>query len=113
MSALTGEKVGEWVDFLLNNRTAGEHILDIDYDLYAQAEAALGWLNAQSKLRRPRLFSARSAGSLMRRMQRTVVEAGMNIAHLKILVATETETDHIALTANRGRPRWSGGENFP
>jgi hypothetical protein len=37
----------------------------------------------------------------------------MNIAHLKILVATDTETDHIALTANRGRPRWSGGEAFP
>jgi G3E family GTPase len=114
MSALTGERVSEWVDFLLNNRTAGEHILDIDYDLYAQAEAALGWLNATVEVTAPHDFSPRDlAGSLMRRMQRTVVEAGMNIAHLKILVATETETDHIALTTNRGRPRWSGGEDFP
>jgi G3E family GTPase len=114
MSAVTREGVAEWVDSLLNNRAAGEHILDIDYKLYAQAEAALGWLNATVEVTAPHDFSPRDlAGSLIRRMQRRVVEAGMDIAHLKILVATETETDHIALTANRGRPRWSGGETLP
>jgi len=46
-------------------------------------------------------------------MQRRVVNGGMDIAHLKILVATETETDHIALTANSGRPQWSVSGSFP
>ena len=114
MSAVTREGVAEWVDLLLSNRSAGEHILDIDYDLYAQAEAALGWLNATVEVTSPHDFSPRDlAGSLIRRLQRSVVAAGMDIAHLKILVATDTETDHIALTNNRGRPRWSGGEAFP
>ena len=114
MSAVTREGVAAWVDSLLNNRAAGEHILDIDYNLYAQAEAALGWLNATVEVTAPHDFSPRDlAGSLIRRLQRSVVAAGMDIAHLKILVATDTETDHIALTTNRGRPRWSGGESFP
>ena len=116
MSAVTGEGVSEWVDSLLNTRAAGQHILDIDYDLYAQAEAALGWLNATVAVSAPHDFSPRDlASSLIRRLQRSVIDAGMDIAHLKILVATETETDHIALTTNRGRPRWSNGtsELFP
>ena len=114
MSALTREGVAEWIDILLSRKTAGKHILDIDYDLYAKAEAALGWLNATIEVTAPHDFSPRElAGSLITTMQQGVVQDGMEIAHLKILVATETETDHIALTTNRGAPEWRIGELFP
>jgi G3E family GTPase len=114
MSALTGEGVADWVNILLSKRAAGKHILDIDYNVYAKAEAALGWLNATVEVTAPSDFSPRElAGSLIKSMQHSVVKGGMEIAHLKILVATETETDHIALTNNRGMPQWSVGGVFP
>lgn len=114
LSAQRGDGVEEWVSHLLNSRVAGQRILDIDYNLYAKAEAELGWLNATVELTAPHEFSPPDlAGSLLSSMQHRVVNGGMDIAHLKILVATETETDHIALTANGGRPQWSVGGSFP
>ena len=114
MSALKGEGVAGWVDTLLNERVAGERILDIDYDVYAQAEAALGWLNATVDVTSAHDFSPRElASTLIRRMQRSAIKGGMSIAHLKILVATATETDRIALTDNQGFPQWSVGGDFP
>lgn len=47
VSARTGEGVEAWLDEVLAARSAGSHILDIDYDTYAEGEAVLGWLNAE------------------------------------------------------------------
>jgi len=70
LSARRGDGVEEWVSHLLNSRVAGEHILDIDYNLYAKAEAALGWLNATVELTAAHEFSPRDfAGSLISSMQ--------------------------------------------
>lgn len=114
MSALTHEGVSKWVDILLHERTAGKRILDIDYDTYAQAEAALGWLNATVEITSTQDFSpGELAVALMKNLQTSAIGSGMNIAHLKILVATDTETDRIALTDNTGRPQWSDGSYFP
>jgi G3E family GTPase len=113
MSAMTGEAVSGWVDILLSKQVAGQRILDINYDTYARAEAALGWLNATVEVTASHDFSPRElASSLISHLQRSAIEAGMGIAHLKILVATETETDRISLTDNRGRPQWSGEGTF-
>ena len=35
------------LDDLLSSEQAGTRIADIDYDTYAEGEAALGWLNAE------------------------------------------------------------------
>lgn len=114
MSALGGEGVAAWVDALLSGRRAGARTLDIDYETYARAEAALGWLNATVEVTAAHDFSPRElATSLIERMQRGAIDGGMSIAHLKILVATDAETDRIALTDNAGRPQWSVGGAFP
>jgi len=46
LSARTGVGVNEWVDQLLSVRSVGNTGLDLDYEIYGQAEASLGWLNA-------------------------------------------------------------------
>jgi Ni2+-binding GTPase involved in maturation of urease and hydrogenase len=114
MSALTDRGVPEWVNVLLNEGGAGKRILDIDYEIYARAEAALGWLNATVDVTATHEFSPNEfAGALIERFQRGAVDADMSIAHVKILVATNTDTDRIALTESRGRPQWSGRGIFP
>jgi G3E family GTPase len=114
ISALTNQGVAEWVDMLLSGRRAGERILDINYQTYAEAEAVLGWLNATVEMTSSQdILPAEVAEALIERIQRNSVEAGMAIAHLKILVATDLETNRIALTGTVGQPQWSAKPDFP
>ena len=50
MSALTGEGVDAWLDFISRARRQAAKIAEVDYDTYAAGEAALGWMNASAKL---------------------------------------------------------------
>jgi len=50
LSARTGEGLEAWLDEVLSTRVAGSHILDVNYDTYAEGEAVLGWLNTEIRL---------------------------------------------------------------
>ncbi|MBP7049859.1 MAG: cobalamin synthesis protein P47K [Phycisphaerae bacterium] len=50
LSARTGEGVESWLDEVLSSDRAGSRIPDVDYDVYAEGEAVLGWLNADIQL---------------------------------------------------------------
>jgi Ni2+-binding GTPase involved in maturation of urease and hydrogenase len=50
LSARTGEGVDAWLDEVLAGGQAGSRIVDVDYDVYAEGEAVLGWLNADIRL---------------------------------------------------------------
>ena len=50
ISALTGEGVDAWLDYVSRDQPAGRKIAAVDYDTYAAGEASLGWLNAAAKL---------------------------------------------------------------
>lgn len=45
-SAAAGEGVRAWLDEVLRRQPAGTHLAEVDYDTYAEGEAAYGWLNA-------------------------------------------------------------------
>jgi len=51
-SALRGEGVEDWLEYVMKEETAGTRIAEVDYDAYADGEAALGWLNCTAKLSR-------------------------------------------------------------
>jgi G3E family GTPase len=113
MSALTAAGVPEWVDHLLGGGPAGARVLEIDYETYAAAEAALGWLNATVDLFAASTFSPKDVAEFfVRQVQRGANENNMGIAHFKALVAAGANADHIALTDGRGEPRWRGVANF-
>lgn len=86
ISALTGQGVAEWLDEVLSGRlSAGSQLLDVDYALYAAAEAALGWLNWEGELRlETALTPAAVVGPLLERLDAELTRAGAPIAHLKI-----------------------------
>ncbi|MGE5294872.1 MAG: GTP-binding protein [Solirubrobacterales bacterium] len=50
LSARTGEGVEAWLDEALAGGEVGSRIVDVDYDVYAEGEAVLGWLNADVRL---------------------------------------------------------------
>jgi Ni2+-binding GTPase involved in maturation of urease and hydrogenase len=50
MSARTGVGFDDFCDFLEQRGDFGRYLMDVDYDVYAEGEAELGWLNSQLTL---------------------------------------------------------------
>lgn len=86
LSAKTGQGVAEWLNEVLAGELAGGKLLDIDYERYAQAEAALSWLNCRAlvRLHTPR-SPAMVVGPLLDRIRAAMITAGFLIAHLKFM----------------------------
>jgi CobW/HypB/UreG, nucleotide-binding domain len=85
LSALTGQGVTEWLDEVLACEIpSGGKILDIDYQRYARAEAALAWLNCSvtAKLDPP-LSPALLIGPLLDELQTALTARGLRIVHMK------------------------------
>ena len=45
ISAITGEGIDAWLDEVISRNDAGNKLVEVDYDVYANGEAVLGWLN--------------------------------------------------------------------
>jgi hypothetical protein len=110
LSALTGHGVSAWLDEILSGAVpVGRTLLDIDYEHYARAEAALGWLNWRASLRlEPALSPAELVGPFLDDLQRALLEAGAGIAHIKVLDETAGSYLKAALTADDAEPAIDG-----
>jgi MIP family channel proteins len=86
ISALTGQGIDVWLDFVLGESLAGQRITEVDYDVYAEGEALLGWLNATVGLEtsQPSDWSE-FCRSLLEEL-RGRLGSGSEIAHAKLLL---------------------------
>lgn len=92
VSARTGAGLDAWLDLLSTDRPA-DHAMDVDYDVYADGEAALGWLNATVGLHREGGYDWMSfSKALLERFQQLCREAQAEIAHSKILLSVSDGT---------------------
>lgn len=110
LSARTGEGVEEWLDEVLGmRRVAGARLLDVEYGRYAEAEAALGWLNvhADVALDEP-LSPAAFAGPLLEELDRLLTEKSIAVAHLKVFDRTEAGYVKATICANGEEPKPEG-----
>jgi hypothetical protein len=110
VNALTGEGVSAWLDELLSGALpVGAKLLEIDYQRYAAAEAALGWLNwsAMIQLQTP-LSPASLVGPFLDHLQQSLTDSHSQIVHLKIFDQTPSGYLKAALTRNAGEPSVEG-----
>jgi G3E family GTPase len=113
MSAKTGTGIHEWVDQLLAERSAGEKNLELDYEVYGQAEASLGWLNATVDLISDNEFPPVELGeAVVGKIKEQCRLTESAIAHLKILFVTAEGSARIGLTASAGQAVWDGEGNL-
>lgn len=85
-SARTGEGFEALVEMLDQRGAFGRNILDIDYDIYAEGEAELGWLNANVKVTATKEFSLDDLLlDIVGRLKESLAEAGAETAHLKAI----------------------------
>lgn len=109
MSARSGEGVDEWIDFVTTGTRAGTRMAEVDYDIYAAGEAALGWLNASAELRAKSPIAWRQyARELLDAIRGRLRSEGADVAHLKLFLAVHgasiagNATDNESPVALRG-----------
>ncbi len=105
VSALTGTGIDDWWDDLANGPRAGWGILDLDYDTYAAAEAALGWLETGVTLTGDQPFEPVAvATAWLADLRHQVVRQAAELGHVKVLVQSATGATRVSLTHTAGRP---------
>jgi hypothetical protein len=110
LSARTGQGVAAWLDEIMSGKLGlGGTILDIDYQRYAQAEAALAWLNAEADLESdPPLSPAMLLGPFLDQLDRELSEAAISIVHMKAFDHAPTGWIKAASCANGEEPSVEG-----
>jgi hypothetical protein len=110
LSAQTGEEVEAWLEeALAARRVVGAKLLEVEYGRYAEAEAALGWLNFHANLELQEAASpAALVGPILDRLDRMFTNAGAAIAHLKVFDRTATGFLKATICANGDEPRPEG-----
>jgi len=105
ISALRGEGVNEWLQFVMQDRPAGRTIAEVDYDEYAAGEAALGWLNAELRLRgSARTDWGRFVVDLLERLRAELRSLGAEVAHVKLRLSAGAQSLVANLISNDGAP---------
>lgn len=110
VSAKTGEGVLEWLDeVLFGQLEAGGTTLEIDYAMYARAEAALAWLNLSFTLELAVYASpALVVGPFLDGLDAALTAAGIAIVHLKMFDRSQSGWLKAAVCANREEPEVEG-----
>lgn len=90
ISALNGTGVDDWLDDMLASDTAGGHVVEVDYDIYAEGEAVLGWVNADVRLSPANCCAdwRGFASDLLGGIQQQCCRRGAEIGHVKLLLTT-------------------------
>lgn len=110
LSAKTGRGVAAWLNEITSGQlTCSGKTLDIDYEQYAKAEAALAWLNAQWSIRsRTAISPAMLLGPFLERLDANLAAAGITIVHLKAIVRAGTGYVKAAICGNGQAPTVEG-----
>jgi Ni2+-binding GTPase involved in maturation of urease and hydrogenase len=106
ISAQSGQGVAAWLDEVLAGElSVTKDVLDIEYERYAQAEAALAWLNFHA-IFEPRipLSPAMLLGPWLDDLDRSFTEECIRIVHLKAIVQASTGYLKAAMCANGQEP---------
>ncbi|MDD1768679.1 MAG: hypothetical protein LUQ55_01695 [Methanomassiliicoccales archaeon] len=95
-SSITGEGLGELIENVSSNRVSKNNPVDIDYDIYAAAEAELGWYNGSFRLTLPGKTDTYDMTMRVLRSVSDEYEAD-DVAHVKIMLVSETNALKMSL----------------
>lgn len=86
MSAKTGEGFDTLIEMLDKEERSGTRVVDVDYDVYAEGEAELGWLNSTLNLTRAEPFALDAIlMEFVTQLQRNLEPESAEVAHLKVI----------------------------
>ena len=98
VSAREGHGLAAWFERLEHMRAGTAAPPELDYDLYAEGEARLGWLNASVRLDGESAFDGnRLLRLLAGRVQADLAAGGVEVAHFKAVLTPEDEGPDLAV----------------
>jgi hypothetical protein len=90
VSARTGAGLDDWFSHITATEQIARVAMDVDYEVYAEGEALLGWLNATVAVANPKGFDGNQViRDLADALRRLLVDAKAEIAHLKMTLEPE------------------------
>lgn len=108
ISARTGAGFDALTELLDQDGDFGRRLLDIDYDVYAEGEAELGWVNSSLRLRSAEKFSLDELLlEVVRRLRDRLADIGAETAHLKTIGLWEGFFGVANLISSDSRPELS------
>ncbi|MBZ4187331.1 GTP-binding protein [Niabella beijingensis] len=90
ISTQSGEGVEEWLDYVLESAVSGSRIVEVDYAVYAEGEAILGWLNAAVLLQGTGIDWDRFLKNYFSQLNGLLGE-GAAVGHIKIMLESGKE----------------------
>ncbi len=91
ISGQTGEGLEDWMRDALSNTDAGTHLAEIDYDVYAEGEAVLGWLNTDIKLESSSVDWNVFTENLLKALGDRFDSIGAAVGHVKLMLEDDNE----------------------
>ena len=105
VSARTGADLDGWFG-RLSGQLASIPAMEVDYDLYAEGEALLGWLNATCHLSASQPFDGNEfLQRVADRIHQPLAGAGIEIAHFKMTISPDAGNDLAVLNLVRTHGR--------
>ena len=90
ISARTGDGLEAWFARITDAEQIARNVMEVDYEVYAEGEAMLGWLNATVQLSASEGFEARAVlQQFTAAIQAYLNEQGAEIAHLKMTLSPD------------------------
>ena len=86
ISAVSGEGIGEWLNEVTRRTDSGKRIVEVDYDVYAEGEAVLGWLNTTIELGGEPTNWDDFSRNLMQDLSQQFDRLKAPVGHLKIIL---------------------------
>ena len=113
ISSKTGEGIDEWIEYVLNNESSGDHILNLDYDKYAEGEAVLGWLNCSVYLSGDEVDWDAFTRAFMHDLASRFDSLNLHVAHVKMMLERGDQYVSANLTGRSDTLnfRWSAGKS--
>lgn len=92
-SAITKDGVSKWIDIVQKQKNPGATIADVNYDIYAEGEACLGWLNTTITLKGTDFIDWNAfLKTLLTKVQKTLQHGGHAIGHIKAMIVSSDGT---------------------
>ena len=123
LSARTGQGLESWFDWVTTQEQGVRPSLELDYDLYSDGEAALGWLNCTLRVEASEEFDPDILiEDLAKSIQAGLNRDGVEVAHLKMTFSPHEDfngeiaflslvrNDYVPELSQRLRARVGGGE---
>lgn len=86
ISAKSGEGIDEWLNEVLHRTDAGRRLVQVDYNIYAEGEAVLGWLNSSVMLSGEATDWDEFAQKFLKRLSQQFDSTGSSVGHVKIML---------------------------